>query len=202
MLEEKIKVKLVSEYPWASQFPIAAEFVLQMLRDHYDLESCLDKPNWRVKRLALSLQIVCESIIKTLIDPRDDRQDWEAVKFNEEKSQRQQIKAIYRLRCRSVDNNLAGYFSSISSNNICKAMQSGGHSLGHQMAALVLLRPSLVDEIDSECTGWLHSVKGLSKNRNRAAHGSEDVLNIESVNKDFEFVSKLLKAIERNMVNG
>jgi hypothetical protein len=202
MLEEIIRVQLVSKYSWASKIPLVEDHVLQMLRNHYDLQSCPYKKNWKVKRLALSLQNACESIIKTIINPRGDRRDWEAVKFNNERNQRQQIKAIYRQRCRSVDDDLAGYFSGIPSSDIRTAMQRGGHSLRHQMAALVLLRPSLVDEIDSECPGWLHSVKGLSKNRNPAAHGNGDVLNVESVNKDFEFMEILLKVIERNMING
>jgi hypothetical protein len=202
VLEEKIKVKLVSEYSWASRIPIAAEYVLQMLRDHYDLKTCPEKPNWKVKRLALSLQLVCESIIKILINPHSDRRDWEAVKFHKEKSQRQQIKAIYRLRCRSVDDNLAGIFANIPSGDIRKAMQSGGHSINHQMAALVLLHPSQVDEIDSECPGWLYSIRSLSKNRNPSAHANAVVLDIENVNKDFEFVDKLLMVIEREVLNG
>lgn len=199
ILEEKIRAQLVSEYSWASKTPLVEDHVLQMLRNHHELQNCPEKPNWRVKYLALSLQNACESIIKTIIKPRVDRRDWEAVRFTKEmnqRQQRQQIKTIYRQRCRSVDDDLAGYFSGIAPNDIRIAMQTGGHSLRHQMAALVLLRPAVVDEIDSKCPGWLHSVKGLSKNRNPAAHGSGDVLNIESVNKDFEFMDILLKVIE------
>jgi hypothetical protein len=53
MLEEIIRVQLVSEDSWASKIPLVEDHVLQMLRNHYDLQSCPDKLNWRVKRLAL-----------------------------------------------------------------------------------------------------------------------------------------------------
>jgi hypothetical protein len=202
ILEEKIKAKLISEYSWASHFPLVAEDVLRMLRDHDNLKTCPKKPNRKVKSLALSLGIVCESIIKFLIKPQSDRREWEMVKFKNERQQREQIKAIYRRRSRSIDDNLAGIFASISSGDIRKAMQSGGHSIYHQMAALVLLYPAQVDEIDAECPGWLYSIRELSKNRNPAAHSNLDILDIEKVNKDFEFVDKLLKIIERKMLNG
>ena len=44
--------------------------------------------------------------------------------------------------------------------------------------------------------------KDVAENRNSAGHANDVVLDVDRVNKDFEFVDKLLKVIERGMING
>ena len=201
-LEEKIRARLVSDYSWASKDKLAEGYVLRMLRDYHDLFESPDKPDWKVDRLSLSLQNVCELIVKLLLDPNVRNQEFNKIRFNGERNSQEQIKQIYRTSCRSVDNELAKYFSGIQWWVIKDAMQTGGRSLRQLMAALVLVSPAMVDEVDMACPGWLHSLKDVAENRNSAGHANNVVLEADRVSKDFDFVDKLLKIIEREMVNG
>jgi phage pi2 protein 07 len=198
ILEEKIKAQLISDYAWASRVPLAEEYVLRMLRDHYDYLECQVKPSWKVERLSISLQNVCESIVKLLLNPDMEKKEFNKIEFCGKSISKQQIKFIYLNSCKSIDDELARYFSGIQWWVLKDAMQTGKRSLRQLMAALVLVSPEVVDEVDMECPGWLHSLKDVAENRNASAgHANDVVLDIDRVNKDFEFVDKLLKVIER-----
>jgi len=198
LLEEKIKAQLVSKYSWASQIPLVEDSVLEMLRNYLELFDTPEKPHWKVKSLSSSLQKVCESVIKVVLNPSDNRDEWRLVDLRD----KQQIKAIYLSKSRAVDDDFAWYLSSVRSGQIRTAMQSGNHSLRQLIAALILVSPAMIDEIDDSCPGWLHSLRVLAENRNKAGHASSEVLDVSSIENDFIFVEKLLKIIERKIVNG
>ena len=203
IVEEKIKTHLVSNYAWASRVPLAEEYVLRMLRDHNDVFQCPDKPSWKVERLSISLQNVCELIVKILLNPNRDKREFNKVDFGGKDRSREQIKSVYRVSCKSVDDELARYFAGIPLLQVKDAMHTGKRSLRQLMAALILAAPVIVDKIDVECSGWLHSLKEVAENRNASSgHANNVVLDVDKVYKDFYFVDKLLKVIERNIING
>lgn len=198
LLDEKAKSELSARFPWASHIPLVESTVLEMLRDHYDLEEYGDKSNKRLKTLSRSLQNVCEAIIKVLLQPNPSLTQWKRVDLKG-KERRHQIKAIYLASSKAVNDELAWNLSSIGVGQIRAAMEKGEQSLRQLTAALVLVKPAVVDEVEEELSGWLTLLMELARRRNSAGHANLEVLDDSCINNDFVFVTDLLKVIERKL---
>jgi len=199
--DEKIKAQLMMNYPCVSHFPQVEKYVLLMLKDKQVLESTSDKREWMRERLVGSIQKVCESIVKTISPPDENNEKWRKIQIEPERSNRRQIKEIYR-QCYAVDDQLAFNFSKIRSGQIRTAMQTGGQSLRQLLAAMVLTNPQVVMEIERGIPNWLNQAISLGESRNKAEHANDHIIDEKLVSEHIGFIERLLKFIEGTVANG
>ena len=200
-IDERIKAQLIMNYAWVSRVPQVEKYVLLMLKDKQVLEGASEKMPWMRERLASSMQLVCESIVKMPSPPNERHEEWKKVHFKNELNNRRQIKDIY-LQCDAVDDQLAFNFSKIRSGQIRAAMQTGNQSLRQLLAAMVLTIPQIVMEIERSIPGWLNRAMLLADSRNKAEHANEHIIGDKEVSDHIEFIERLLKFIEGSVVNG
>lgn len=200
-IDEKIKAQLIMNYSWVSHFPQVEKYVLLMLKDKQVLECAAEKAPWMRERLVSSIQLVCESIVKMLSPPDEKNEEWKKVHFKDEWNNRRQIKDIY-LQCDAVDDQLAFNFSKIRSGQIKVAMKKGDQSLRQLLAAMVLIIPQTVMEIERSIPGWLNRAMLLGESRNKAEHANDQIVGDKEVSDHIEFIERLLNCIEGSVVNG
>ena len=199
--DDKAKAHIIKEYPWVTQFPMVESNVIAMLSDRDMIDGKHDARQWMIEHFVASQQKVCEAVIKVLSPPGDQVDDWQKVKFPNERNSRHQIKAIY-LSCDAVDEELAWNFSGVRSGQIRSAMTEGNQSLRQLLAAMVLRLPAIVTEIDRAIPKWLNRTIDLANTRNKADHANNYVIEMEEAFRHYHFVETFLKLIEGSVTNG